>query len=188
MTDAPHGGIMRIANVRIVAGLLILAAGLSAESADSQPGRKDLPPQGTPAKSTASPPAPKRDDFAARQQRLQQQQTWQQRSQEANRPTTWQMQNPSNPQNNSPTDPKVNGYIAPNTYFGAEFREWHNQSPTVTQNQPPSNISPSLPLMQSNAMIAPNSYWGADNARWSNMTIVNPQPSPFGSWTIRSGW
>jgi hypothetical protein len=178
---------MPISRIAASVTLLILIAG-SAESADPAPGNYEAVPVSTPVKPTANQSAPRRDDFAARQQRLQHQQAMQQRIQEANRPTAWQMQNPSNPQNRIPTSSELPGYVAPNTYFGPQFRTWNNQSAPVTQSQPPANISPSLPLIQSNAMIAPYSYWGGGNARWSNVTTVTPQPSPFGSWTIAPGW
>jgi hypothetical protein len=178
---------MPSSRIGATAVLLILLVG-SAESADSAPGKDAAVPASTPAKPAANLSTPKRDDFAARQQRLQQQQTFQQRVQDANRPTAWQLQNPSNPQNRNPTSSEISGYVAPNSYFGPQFREWNNQSAPVTQSQPPTNISPSLPLIQSNAMIAPYSYWGGDSAGWSNVNIVNPQPSPFGSWTINPGW
>ncbi|MDZ4688534.1 MAG: hypothetical protein SH850_25955 [Planctomycetaceae bacterium] len=130
----------------------------------------------------AKPPA--RDDFAARQQRLQQQQA----VQDANKPTAWQLQNPSGIENRSPTSRELPGYVATNNYFGAQFRDWSNLSAPVSQSQTPANITPTTPLTQTNVMISPYSYWGADNARWSNVTISNPQMNPLGGWTISPGW
>lgn len=163
--------------IGIVFGLVLSGAWESAIAADpsdvSQPAA---------APSQESRPL-SRDDFAARRQRLQQQPR-----QPAQRPTAWQLQNPSNIDNRTPTSPQLDGYVAPNTYFGPQFREWSHLSPPVSQTQRPANITAVPLLPQAGVPIAPYSYWGADNARWSHVTIGRSEPSPTGGWRMRPGW
>jgi len=179
--------------------LIIVVASSPAVSAD-QAAQSRYAPRVVPmaaakpisAKAPVAPAAPAkpaaRDDFAARQQRLQQQQATQQSAQDANKPTAWQLQNPSGLENRSPTSREIPGYVSTNNYFGAQFRPWSHLSDPVTQPQTPANITPTPPLAQSGVMTAPLSYWGADNARWSNVTISQPQLNPLGGWTIPPGW
>jgi hypothetical protein len=149
-------------------------------------------PPAQPTVGRASPPAVtttagQPEDFAARRQRFQDQLRRQQALEAARRPTDWQLQNPSNPANRSPTSLQLGGYVAPNTYFGPQFRDWSHQSPPVSQTQRPANITPVPLLEQTGAPIAPYTYWGPDNARWSHVTINRAEPDPFGGWRLRPG-
>jgi hypothetical protein len=162
--------------------LLTAAVGGPAIVADAQ----SPPPTGMATPAVAAP-AGQPEDFAARRQRLQDQQRRQQALEAARRPTDWQLQNPSNPANRNPTSPQLGGYVAPNTYFGPQFRDWSQQSPPVSQTQRPANITPVPLLEQTGAPIAPYTYWGPDNARWSHVTIHRAEPDPLGGWRLRPG-
>lgn len=141
-----------------------------------------MAPAGQPTPATPNVSQPQRDQALQRQREFLQQQAY------ANRPTEWQLQNPSGIQNRSPTSPNIDGYVAPNNYFGANQRVWTNLSGPVVQQQMPANISPTIPLTQTNVMIAPYTYYGASNAGWSNVTTGGATPSPLGGWNYRPGW
>ena len=107
---------------------------------------------------------------------------------EANRPTAWQLQNPAGEFNRSATDKEPNGVIAPNTYYGPQFREWNGMSAPVYERTLPPNMVPVPPLTQTNVMIAPNTYLGADNYRWHQVSPGSASMNPLGGWNLRAGW
>ncbi len=144
----------------------------------------------TPAVSTAAQtPGPEspQDEF---QKRLQQdrERKRQQEIEYANRPNEWQLQNPSGPQNRSTVDPRPAGYVAPNTYFGPQYRNWSQLSAPVYERTLPPNMTPVPPLTQTNVMVAPYSYWGADNQHWLQMSPGGATQSGLGGWNYRVGW
>lgn len=170
-----------------------LATATAAESADrpaTTPYESAPPKSAAPTTAPVTPAAalPQPDDFTSRQVRLQQQQAQQKAFEESNRPTAWQLQNPSNLQNRIPTDSNLPGYVSTNNYFGAQFREWSNMTGPVTQSQWPANMTPTVPLIQTNVMMAPRTYWGADSLRWSNVSTPPAQLNPLGGWTTHPGW
>lgn len=178
-------------SMALMSSVCLLAFQSSAESADPQPtdapsiandARSETAVQPVKAAADAKQPS---QDSASRQL---QQQTWERAQQDARRPTEWQLQNPSGWQNRNPTSRELPGYVSPNNYFGPQYREWSQMSPPVSQSERPANMTPTTPLLQSNAPVAPLNYWGESNVRWNNITIPRPQPSPFGSWTIAPGW
>jgi hypothetical protein len=136
-------------------------------------------------------PPPAANPSETWQQRLTQLQTVQQVRQQqalqafANRPTAWQLQNPSGAQNRFPTDTGPNGYLAPNTYFGPLYRDWSNLSGPVMLSQMPANYTSVPPVNYSNVPLAPNTYWGAANQSWSNVRLGNVVPNSSGGWTYR---
>lgn len=107
---------------------------------------------------------------------------------EANRPTAWQLQNPAGEFNRSATDKEPNGMLAPNTYYGPQFREWSGMSAPVYERTLPPNMVPVPPLTQTNVMIAPNTYLGADNYRWHQVSPGSATMNPLGGWNLRTGW
>lgn len=111
-------------------------------------------------------------------------QKFQLRQQQANndrpKPTTWQLQNPANPQNNSPTE--MTGTIAPNNYFGSQFHDWSNVSHPEPMTQLPFNQNFVPTIDQSNLYTAPNSYYGGQFSNWSNISTGQPEMNPFGGW------
>jgi len=151
-----------------------------------------IPTQSTPANTAAAskPTATTTDN----------QETWQQREErlqrdrklheqleqlrtELNRPTAWQLQNPSGLQNRTPTD-SPRGYIAPNTYFGSDQRAWTNQSAPIAMPQMPANYFSVPPVNFSNVLLAPNTYWGPANQSWSNVRTTTAIPSGLGGWNL----
>jgi|GEM_PF-4705780 len=137
--------------------------------------------------STTSAQAP-RDSF---QQRLQQQQQLQRQAEldAARRPTEWQLQNPSGQQNRTDESQfHVNGYVSPNTYYGARQRPWSNLSAPVYERAQPPNIRPVPPLTQTRVMVAPYTYWGPQNTRWNMVGPTQATPSPLGGWNMGLGW
>ncbi|MDX1967202.1 MAG: hypothetical protein SFV23_08535 [Planctomycetaceae bacterium] len=147
--------------------------------------RKATPTMTTAAKSQA--PASPADEF---QKRLQQDRERQRRQEieYANRPTEWQLQNPSGQQNHSTVDPRPTGYVAPNTYYGPQFRDWSRMSAPAYERKLPPNMQSVPPLTKTQVMVAPYTYWGADNQRWLQMTPGNATQSGLGGWNYRVGW
>lgn len=171
---------MRRTNLSFAILAAILGLAGSAKSADPPSA-----PATTASAATKTPPAPGLAEIVlGRQRQESQQQAWQ----EAHKPTEWQLQNPSGIDNRYPTSREIPGYVAPNSYFGPQFREWNQMSPPVSQSQWPANMTPTTPLLQTNIPVAPLSYWGAGSAQWSNVTVPRPQASPLGGWTIPGGW
>ena len=123
-----------------------------------------------------------------RQQQADAQAAQRKASEEARRPTEWQLQNPSGRRNHFPTARYPNGNIAPNDYFGPQFREWNQMSPPLFEKQLPSNMTAVPPLPQTNVMVAPLSYWGTANQRWNQVSPGQANPDPRGGWNFRSGW
>ncbi|MBI1349075.1 hypothetical protein GC163_22615 [bacterium] len=129
-----------------------------------------------------------RDEFQQRIQQVQQERM-RQEFEAAHRPTAWQLQNPSGIQNRyGESQFHVNGYQAPNTYFGAEYRPWSNMSAPLFEPQQPPNIVPVPPLTQTEVMVAPYSYWGPQNNLWHQVSPAVGSPNPLGSWDIGPGW
>lgn len=105
---------------------------------------------------------------------------------EAHRPTAWQLQNPSGLDNRFPAD-DVPANMAPNTYYGKQFRDWNQMSGPVYERQLPQNQTAVPPLTQTRVMVAPYSYWGPQNQRWHNMSPGSARPSPLGGWNMTPG-
>ncbi len=124
----------------------------------------------------------KRQQEEARQRRLKAE--WE----AAHRPTAWQLQNPSGEWNRYPADQTRPGYMAPNTYYGPQFRQWNQQSNPVYERQLPPNQVAVPPLPQTSAPVAPYSYWGASNQRWNMISPGGATRDPLGGWNMRSGW
>ena len=106
----------------------------------------------------------------------------------ANRPTAWQLQNPSGEQNRFATDDVNRGYTAPNTYFGAQFRDWSGLSAPAYERQLPPGMNAVPPLTSQDVMIAPYSYWGAENQMWNQVSPGGATMDPLGGWNTRVGW
>lgn len=137
---------------------------------------------------TATKPASARDSFQQRMQQLQKERLQAERD-AANRPTAWQLQNPSGIQNRTGESQfHVNGYQAPNTYYGAPQRPWSNLSAPISEPQQPSNITPVPPLTQTRVMVAPYTYWGRQNNRWNMVSPAEATPYRLGGWNLGLGW
>uniref|UniRef100_A0A7C4LNM1 Uncharacterized protein n=1 Tax=Schlesneria paludicola TaxID=360056 RepID=A0A7C4LNM1_9PLAN len=100
-------------------------------------------------------------------------------------PTDWQLQNPSGPLNQSPTEAAPRGYLAPNTYFGPAFREWQQMSGPITIQQQPFNQQPVPTVLEAAVPLAPNTYWGPSQAAWSNLHTPPVTRHAFGGWNTR---
>lgn len=133
-----------------------------------------------------SPQAP-RESFEERTRKLREQEL-QRAWQEARRPTEWQMQNPSGEFNRVPTDKQLNGFVARNTYYGPQFREWNQMSRPVYEQTLPYNMQSVPPITQTNVMVAPNTYRGSNNYRWNLMAPGSATANPLGGWNTRIGW
>lgn len=102
--------------------------------------------------------------------------------------TNWQLQNPSGASNYSPTDPHVTGFLAPNTYFGPQFRPWEGMSGPLYEANLPPNQTAVPPVTRSDVYLAPDTYWNPANNRWNQMSPGGATPDPLGGWTTRIGW
>ncbi|OYW21231.1 MAG: hypothetical protein B7Z55_06005, partial [Planctomycetales bacterium 12-60-4] len=94
----------------------------------------------------------------------------------------------SGQENQYRTELLPSGYIAPNTYFGPQQREWSGLSAPVYEQFLPYNMTPVTPVTQTDVMLAPLNYWGADSQRWLQMSPVDASPNPLGGWNTRFGW
>lgn len=204
---------MRCAHKFLLAGIVVcLLTGQAAESADpdvtSHPQPADNlsqaktvsaaqsttivrgvsnPAMGKTADTSRAPNAT-RDAFQQRIQQVQQERL-RQEFESANRPTSWQLQNPSGIQNRyGESQFHVSGYQAPNTYFGKDQRPWTNLSAPLYERELPPNIVPVPPLTQSPVMIAPYSYWGPENTQWNMVSPARVNPNPLGGWNYATGW
>lgn len=122
--------------------------------------------------------------FADRMKAAQQSQRRQQQDDDNRpKPTNWQMQNPSNPQNNTPT--VMPQSLASNHYFGRQFDSWSNLSQPAPMTQLPFNQTAVPAINQTNLYIAPNSYFGNQNANWNNLSTAQPEMNPSGGWIYR---
>jgi hypothetical protein len=134
-----------------------------------------------------SPGKPANADASRQTWEEQQRAAYEMRQREAwqayvNRPTAWQLQNPSGAQNRAPTDMMPRGYVTSNTYTGPQFRDWHNLSaPVMLPHQPADYLRPS-PVTFTNVSLAPNTYWGPANQGWSNVRVGTAVPSGLGGW------
>lgn len=171
--------------------LLILSVGFASASADSadppaRPPNAPGPAIAPPMRSAPIPPrggAPAQDESWPERQReaeqLRQLQAWRAY---VNRPTAWQLQNPSGAQNRSPTDVLPRGYVMSNTYAGPQHREWSNVSAPVMLPQMPAGYVSVPPVPSTNVPLAPNTYWGPANQSWSNVRVGTAVPNGLGGW------
>lgn len=128
------------------------------------------------------------EERARRQQMEQRREQLRKAWEEAHRPTAWQLQNPSGTQNRIPTEAFPSGPLAPNTYYGPQFRQWNQMSPPVYERTLPYNMQAVPPVTQTNVMLAPNTWWNSRNNRWNQITPGSASPSPLGGWNTRIGW
>lgn len=150
-------------------------------------GDRVKPPAAPAAQQPASPVAPVQPPSPTFAERLQSAQQLQQRQQqiEDNRPkpTSWELQNPANPQNNYPTE--MIGPAGTNTYFGARFHQWSNLSAASSMPQLPANQTMVPAVNQTNLYTAPNNYYGNRFSNWSNIRNGEFERNPFGGWNYR---
>lgn len=136
---------------------------------------------------TATPPGQTKPATPTFAERMQSTQEFLQQQQQADdnrpKPTTWQLQNPANPQNNSPTE--MTGPIATNNYFGSQFHHWSNISHPTPMAQLPFNQTAVPTINQTNLYTAPNNYYGSQFSNWSNLSSGQPVTNPFGGWNYR---
>lgn len=142
---------------------------------------KPAAPNSKPVSTKSASRAP---TFADRMKAAQQVQD-QQRQADENRPkpTNWQMQNPSNPTNHTPTS--MNGTVATNNYFGNQFRDWNRLSQPAPMTQLPFNQTAVPAINQTSLYTAPNTYFGTQNSGWSNLQSPQPEMNPVGGWRYR---
>lgn len=163
------------------ANLAVAVRGSKITSAAARPTPSTNP--GIPQSASKATPS-----FADRVQAVRRQQVQQQVQQavaDQQRPTAWALQNPSGPENRIPTAPGPTGPLAPNNYFGPEFRAWSNLSAPVSMTQLPFNQSAAPPVTESNVPLAPNTYYGPQFAEWNNLSTSTGVLNPLGGWNYR---
>jgi hypothetical protein len=77
--------------------------------------------------------------------------------------------------------------VAPNTYYGAEYRSWSNLSAPVTMPQMPAGYFTPPLAVRSDAPLTTNTWWGAADRSWSNIRIGGATPSASGGWNYIPG-
>ena len=160
---------------------LCLILGAAAHAADSA----DPPTTADTPASTKKTPEP--ETWEQRLRRLRQEDRQRALDAFANRPTAWQLQNPSGAQNRYPTDVTPRGYVTTNTYSGPQYRDWNNQSAPVMVPTLPATYSPAPSVIFSNVPLAPNTYWGPANLNWSNVRVGSAVPNGLGGWNYVPG-